>query len=267
MLCGIVEPTSGSGLVNGLDILTQQEQIKQSIGYMSQRFSLYEDLSVEENINFFAGIYRLSAAKKKERKEWVIKMAGLKDLRGSLTGILSVGWKQRLALGCAIIHEPEILFLDEPTSGVDPISRGNFWQLIKEMARRGVTVFVTTHYMDEAENCDRLALIFQGDIIALGTPEELKTRDMKKDVLQINLPQPEDWIESLSKVPGIRETALFGTSLHAVVDNAAAASGKLKSLFASRGLKDYSLRQIVPSLEDVFVALIEAHSRPEAVPK
>jgi ABC-2 type transport system ATP-binding protein len=207
----------------------------------------------------------LSAAKKKERKEWVIKMAGLEDLRGSLTGILSVGWKQRLALGCAIIHEPEILFLDEPTSGVDPISRGNFWQLIKEMARQGVTVFVTTHYMDEAENCDRLALIFQGGIIALGTPLELKTRDMKKEVLKIDLPRPEDWIEPLAKVPGISETALFGTSLHAVVDNADAVSGKLKSLFAARGLKDYVLRQIVPSLEDVFVALIEAHSRSEAV--
>ena len=175
MLCGIVIPTSGKGQVAGFDIVTQPESIKSHIGYMSQKFSLYEDLTVEENVDFYSGIYRIPKGKKQQRKEWVIQMAGLQQHRNSLTRTLSSGWKQRLSLGCAILHEPPILFLDEPTSGVDPISRRNFWNLIYEMAGRGVTVFVTTHYMDEAEYCDRLALIYRGELIAAGSPEELKT--------------------------------------------------------------------------------------------
>jgi ABC-2 type transport system ATP-binding protein len=174
MLCGILSPTSGEGHVGGLDIMTDQERIKESIGYMSQKFSLYDDLTVEENINFYSGIYRIPAGEKKERKEWILKMADIEEHRNSLTKTLSVGWKQRLALGCAIIHEPKIIFLDEPTSGVDPAARKNFWHLIREMAKQGVTVFVTTHYMDEAGNCDRLSLIYRGSIIAMGTPQELK---------------------------------------------------------------------------------------------
>ena len=174
MLCGILTPTSGEGRVAGFDIATQPEQIKENIGYMSQRFSLYEDLTVEENIAFYAGVYRLPAAKRLERTEWVIRMAGLTERRRSLAGELSGGWRQRLALGCAILHEPPIVFLDEPTSGVDPLSRRKFWELIYSLAEGGVTVFVTTHYMDEAENCDRLALIYRGELIAVGTPLELK---------------------------------------------------------------------------------------------
>jgi ABC-2 type transport system ATP-binding protein len=259
MLCGILSPTSGGGHVGGFNILTQSESIKQNIGYMSQRFSLYEDLTVEENIDFYSGIYRIGREKRNQRKEWVIKMAGLDEFRSSYTGILSVGWKQRLALGCAILHEPPIVFLDEPTSGVDPISRRNFWALIKEMAAKGVTVFVTTHYMDEAENCDRMALIYRGSIIATGTPHQLKTEFMKEDVLEISVPRPEDWMERLAAIEAIRETALFGTSLHAVSVNAEAAMRGAQELFAKEGITGYKMSKIEPTLEDVFVSLIESY--------
>ena len=185
VLCGILTPTSGRGKVAGFDILTQAEKIKQNIGYMSQKFSLYEDLTVEENLNFYAGIYTIPARLIPERKEWALKMAGLQEKRLTITRNLAGGWKQRLALGCAILHEPSILFLDEPTSGVDPLSRRQFWDLIYEMAGKGVTIFVTTHYMDEAEYCDRLALINQGKIIALGTPGELKSGQMPEDVWEL----------------------------------------------------------------------------------
>ena len=178
MLCGILPPTSGSGTVAGFAITSQPERIKENIGYMSQRFSLYEDLTVEENIAFYAGVYRLPPGKRQERTEWVIAMAGLTERRTSLAGELSGGWRQRLALGCAILHEPPIVFLDEPTSGVDPLSRRKFWELIYVMANHGVTVFVTTHYMDEAEYCDRLAMIYRGELVAVGTPEELKRERM-----------------------------------------------------------------------------------------
>jgi ABC-2 type transport system ATP-binding protein len=183
MLCGILEPTSGSGSVAGFDIATQPERIKENIGYMSQRFSLYEDLTVEENIAFYGGIYRIPAQRLKERAEWVIRMAGLTERRHSKAGELSGGWRQRLALGCAILHEPAIVFLDEPTSGVDPLSRRTFWELIRSMAADGVTVFVTTHYMDEAEFCDRLALIYHGELVAVGTPQELKQEQVRAGVL------------------------------------------------------------------------------------
>lgn len=183
MMCGILPPTSGKGSVAGFDIAQQPEMIKENIGYMSQRFSLYEDLTVEENIAFYAGVYRLSAARRQERSEWVIRMAGLTERRTSKAGELSGGWRQRLALGCAILHEPPIIFLDEPTSGVDPLSRRKFWELIYSLAGSGVTIFVTTHYMDEAEYCDQLALIYRGELIAVGTPEELKRERAQEGVL------------------------------------------------------------------------------------
>jgi ABC-2 type transport system ATP-binding protein len=261
MLCGIIIPTYGNGHVGGYDIIKEQDLIKQNIGYMSQRFSLYEDLTVEENINFYSGIYRVAPDKKNERKEWVLKMAGLEELRSSRTGILSGGWKQRLALGCAIIHEPQILFLDEPTAGVDPIARQMFWNLIKDMARKGVTIFVTTHYMDEAENCNRLALIYNGAIVATGTPHQLKTEFMKEDVLTISVPQPEEWIERLNRLTDIRETALFGTTLHAIVNNEESALTSIKELFARESTIDYDVKRITPSLEDVFVSLIKSYDK------
>jgi len=176
MLCGILPPTSGKGFVAGFDIRTQPELVKAHIGYMSQKFSLYQDLTVEENIDFFSGIYRIPAEKKKPRKEWVLEMAGLAEHRRRLTAELAGGWKQRLALGCAVLHEPPVVFLDEPTSGVDPINRRRFWVLIYELSTAGTTVFLTTHYMDEAEYCHRLGLIHGGRLVALGTPQELKHR-------------------------------------------------------------------------------------------
>jgi len=261
MLCGIIAPTSGKGQVGGNDIITQQERIKQNIGYMSQRFSLYDDLTVEENIDFYGGIYRLSPGKMFERKKWVLAMAQLEELRSKLTGTLSGGWKQRLALGCAIIHEPPILFLDEPTSGVDPISRERFWDIIQTLARNGVTVFVTTHYMDEAENCGRIALIYKGEIIAMDTPLGLKTNRMQEDVLRIALAHPEDWQEPLKTIPSVKETALFGSALHAVVDNAQEAIPHVKGFLLRSEISDCVVEKIPPSLEDVFVSLIEAHDK------
>lgn len=187
MLCGILPPTSGTGQVGGFDINRQQYRIKETIGYMSQKFSLYEDLTIEENIDFYSGIYKLSKEKKKSRKDWIMKMTGLGDLRSNLTRTLSTGFKQRLAFGCAVIHEPQIVFLDEPTSGIDPIARKNFWKLIRQMAESGVTIFVTTHYMDDAGNCDRISLIYNGMIIAMGGPEELKKSLPKKGAEEISL--------------------------------------------------------------------------------
>lgn len=255
MLCGLLTPSAGSGTVGGFNIMTEAEEIKKNIGYMSQKFSLYDDLTVEENINFFSGIYRVPREKKRERKEWVLEMAGIADRRGALTKTLSGGFKQRLALGCAILHEPPIIFLDEPTSGVDPISRRNFWRLIYAMSREGKTIFVTTHYMDEAEYCDRLALIYRGKIIAEGTPTTLKQEYMERDVLEIEVEQVVDALEVLEQ-SGI-ETAIFGSVLHATVTDAGQESQRIRESLVKAGLKVVRIEKIVPSLEDVFVTLIE----------
>src|SRR5512138_2767951 len=186
MLCGLLLPTAGEGTVGGFDIMRQSEEIKKNIGYMSQKFSLYDDLTIEENIDFFSGIYGVSDSKKTERKEWVLDMAGIADSRTLITRTMASGFKQRLALGCAVIHEPPIIFLDEPTSGVDPISRRRFWNLIYDLSSKGTTVFVTTHYLDEAEYCDRLALIYRGKIIAEGRPDVMKKEYMHKEILEIS---------------------------------------------------------------------------------
>jgi ABC-2 type transport system ATP-binding protein len=261
MLCGILEPTAGSGTVAGFDLGRDAERIKENIGYMSQKFSLYEDLTVEENIDFYSGIYRIPAARKTERKNWVLRMAGLERLRNARTAVLSGGWKQRLALGCAILHEPPILFLDEPTSGVDPISRRRFWDLIHELAGRGVTVFVTTHYMDEAEYCDRLGLIYRGELIALGTPQELKTARMQDEILEIACDRPTNALPVVEAVAGIKEVSLFGAVLHAVTADPAAVRGTIAAALTAAGHGDLRIEAIPPSLEDVFVSLIEAHDR------
>ena len=226
MLCGILSPSGGRGTVAGLDIRTQAEQIKANVGYMSQKFSLYQDLTVEENIDFYAGIYGISGREKAERKQWVIEMSGLQSHRKSLTAVLSGGWKQRLALGCAILHRPPILFLDEPTSGVDPISRRQFWDLIYEMSDEGVTVFVTTHYMDEAEYCDRLAMIYRGELIAQGPPEQLKHEAMEEEVLEVHCERPEAAMDALADLASVKEVALFGRSLHLVADDGERAAGE-----------------------------------------
>lgn len=255
MLCGLLTPTSGGGSVGGLDITRQSEEIKKIIGYMSQRFSLYDDLTVEQNIDFFLGIYNVPRAKAPGRKEWALSMAGLSDRRRALTRTLPGGVKQRLALGCAILHEPPILFLDEPTSGVDPISRRNFWNLIYGMAEGGSTVFVTTHYMEEAEYCDRLALIYRGRIIAEGAPKTLKQTAMTKDVLEVEVENPVKAMEALNKA-GF-EPAIFGSSLHVTVDDGEIAEPAIRQALAGAGMEPVRLAKIAPSLEDVFVNLIE----------
>lgn len=264
MLCGILAPSNGSGTVAGFDIVREPERIKTVIGYMSQKFSLYEDLTVEENIDFYSGIYRIPPEKKAERREWVIDMAGLREHRASRTAVLSAGWKQRLALGCAILHEPPVIFLDEPTSGVDPISRRNFWDLIYRLADRGATVFVTTHYMDEAEYCDRLGLIYRGELIASGSPEELKTRFMKEEVVEVLCDRPQDAMESIEKIEGVRHAALFGAGLHVVAENAATAVPAIAAALAGLDITVRGTETILPSLEDVFVSLIEARDRLES---
>jgi len=263
MLCGILTPSDGTGTVAGFDINRQAEEIKSNIGYMSQRFSLYEDLTVEENIDFYSGIYRIPPDRKRERKEWVIEMSGLAEHRHSRTATLSGGWKQRLALGCAILHEPPIIFLDEPTSGVDPISRRNFWDLIYRLAGDGVTVFVTTHYMDEAEYCDRLGLIYRGELIALGSPGELKTDHMDEEIVELSCDRPQDALEIIEALPGVRHVALFGRGVHAVVEQADRAIPLIVDRLTQAGFPALRPEQIVPSLEDVFVSLIEARDRAE----
>ncbi len=261
MLCGLLTPTSGAGTVGGFNIMKDQELIKQNIGYMSQKFSLYDDLTVEENIEFYSGIYKLSKSDRAERMEEVIKQAGIEDFRKNLTRALSGGWKQRLALGCAILHKPKMIFLDEPTSGVDPITRANFWSIIKEMAGRGVTVFVTTHYMDEAENCDRMTLIYKGTIIAIGTPEEMKTEIMKDEILEVRVPDAEEWTDKLTALPGVKDAALFSNNIHTVVESAKVGSASIEAAFKKAGVKDYTVKKIKPSLEDVFVSSIEKYDK------
>jgi len=263
MLCGLLEPNGGSGTVAGFDIRTQREQIKGAIGYMSQRFSLYEDLTVEENIDFYSGIYRIPKEKKIPRKEWVIEMAGLQHHRHSRTGLLPGGWKQRLSLGCALLHEPKILFLDEPTSGVDPASRRNFWELIHGMAEGGVTVFVTTHYMEEAEYCDRLALIYRGELIAVGSARELKEHDMADQVLRIACRRPQEALTLLASQEGVRDAALFGKEIHVMTADADALAASLHRVLETAGFQVEAVERITPSLEDVFVSLIEARDRAE----
>jgi ABC-2 type transport system ATP-binding protein len=257
MLCGIYTPTSGSGSVGGFDIIKEQFQIKEHIGYMSQKFSLYDDLTVEENIDFYSRIYNIPEGQREKRKDETIQLAGIEDFRKSLTSTLSGGWKQRLALGCAIIHQPKIIFLDEPTSGVDPITRANFWSVIKDMASQGKTIFVTTHYMDEAENCNRLVMIYHGTMIAMGSPEEMKTKVMKHEILEIVMPKAETWLEKIAVLKTVKETALFGISIHAVVYDAKNAALELSRLFDSQGASGYSINKIKASLEDVFVSLVE----------
>ncbi len=260
ILCGLLAPSAGAGHVGGFDIRRQQEQIKQHIGYMSQRFSLYHDLTVEENINFYGGIYGLSGARLRGRKEWALEMAGLNQRRTALTATLAGGWKQRLALGCAILHEPRILFLDEPTSGVDPISRRSFWDLIYAMAGAGVTVFVTTHYMDEAEYCDRIGLIFRGQLIALGTPEQLKREQMRGAILAVACARPQDALDVIEALPDVKEAALFGSGLHVVTLDPERVAAALRTELPRRGFELTRLERISPALEDVFVSLIEQYS-------
>ena len=257
MLCGLLMPTLGKGRVAGFDINEEPEKIKQVIGYMSQKFSLYDDLTVAENLHFFGGIYGLSGPLQTEREEEVLEMAGLRDLRDRMTRNLAVGWKQRLALGCAILHQPSVLFLDEPTSGVDPISRRNFWSLIQQMGEMGVTTFVTTHYMDEAEYCDRLALIYRGKIIALGTPTELKLETLPQGIMEVECHPLVPALDLLKRESWISEAAIFGDSLHVIGKEEIDLEREVPALFQKHGIFLRRMGWMRPSLEDVFVSLVE----------
>jgi ABC-2 type transport system ATP-binding protein len=260
MLCGLLRPTSGQALVAGYDVARQPEQVRRRIGYMSQKFSLYNDLRVIENIRFFASMYDVPAAVLKEREAWVLEMAGLTGREQSLTGTLPSGWKQRLALGCAVLHRPPILFLDEPTSGVDPISRREFWDLIHSMTAEGITVLVTTHYMDEAEYCNRLVLIFQGRIVASGSPTELKQTAMSGELLFIACEPLSLALDTLRAMPEVTDAAVFGNALHVVVPEAAQAIPRLRGALSERGVTVTDMAPIRPSLEDVFVSLTAAQA-------
>ncbi len=260
MLCGLLTPTSGSGRVLGLDILRESERIKQRLGYMSQRFSLYEDLTVKENIEFYGGIYGVTNSRLAERKAWVLEMAGLTERQHSTTGELATGWKQRLALGCAMVHEPDILFLDEPTGGVDPASRRNFWELIYRVAEQGVTVFVTTHYMDEAEHCDRLAMIYRGQLIALGSPRELKENAVQGVLLEAEVEPLMEALAVLETEPAAQDVAIFGNAMHITIA-AAEDEAAVRAAVQRAGITVHTLQPIFPSLEDVFVSLVEQADR------
>jgi len=257
MLCGLLDPTSGMASVGGFDIRRQPEKVKRAIGYMSQRFSLYEDLTVAENIRFFGGAYGLTGKALDARLPWVLRMAGLAGRERSLTRTLSAGWKQRLALGCAVLHEPKIVFLDEPTGGVDPASRRRFWELINGLSEGGVTVFVTTHYMDEAEYCNDIRLIHAGRIVAGGSPQELKTAVIRNPILEVSSDRVVDAMEVLQKEPWVLETSIFGTSLHVSVADESEGRRLIRERLARAGIAVLRLDRIRPSLEDVFIHKIE----------
>lgn len=257
MLCGILEPTSGDALVAGHSVMKSPDEVKLNIGYMSQRFSLYDDLTVEENINFFAGVYGLKGKLLEGRKRWVLEIANLKNKETALTGSLPGGIKQRLALGTAVIHKPKIVFLDEPTSGVDPISRRSFWELINDLSEAGTTVFVTTHYLEEAEFCNNIILINAGKLIAEGNPKELKTEYLKNDIIDVECSNSVKALEILEKEIYVNETSIFGNNLHLIVNDKYKNEKQIKSILFENNIDTKRINKIVPTLEDVFIHLLD----------
>lgn len=257
MLCGLLSPTSGTAMVGGVDVSRDPEAVKRSIGYMSQKFSLYEALTVDQNIEFFGGVYGLSGERFAARRQFIIEMAGLKGRETTLTRDLPGGWRQRLALGCAILHEPRIVFLDEPTGGVDPLSRRRFWDLIGELSREGVTVLVTTHYLDEAEHCHRIAIIHAGKMAALGTATELKRVFADRPIFEIYASKPVDAMEILDRHERVEKTSLFGTAVHAVVKDRSTDAAMLSSVLNAKGIDVTAIGAVSPSLEDVFLDVVE----------
>ena len=264
MLCGLLAPTSGTAHVAGIDVGRDPEAVKKRIGYMSQRFSLYEVLTVGQNIRFFSGIYGLKGRARDERHAFVLDLAGLRGREHILTRDLPGGWRQRLALGCAILHEPRIVFLDEPTGGVDPVSRRDFWRLIDRLSTAGVTTLVTTHYLDEAEHCHRIAMIHAGQVVALGTTTELKAIFADQRILEIHSPTPVDAMRVLDDMPDVEKTSLFGTSVHAVLASGVHDVSRVVERLRSGGIETTSAELVSPSLEDVFLEVVE---RAEATQK
>jgi ABC-2 type transport system ATP-binding protein len=256
MLCGLLRPTSGTAMVGGIDVGTDPEAVKRRIGYMSQRFSLYESLTVDENIRFFGGVYGLDRERLAARREFVLEMAGLRGRETTLARTLSGGWRQRLALGCAILHEPPIVFLDEPTGGVDPLSRRRFWRLIDQLSKAGVAVLVTTHYLDEAEHCQRIAIIQAGRLAALGTVAELKQTFASRPIVEVHAPLPVEAMKALDAMAEVEKTSIFGTAVHAVL-RTALDPAVLASRLRGHGVEVSSCGLVEPSLEDVFLDVAE----------
>ncbi len=257
MLTGLLSPSSGGGQVAGFDIRTQRDAIRRHIGYMSQKFSLYSDLTVSENIELFGGLYGVTGDLFQERRSWILEMAELTGSVDRLTEDLPLGWKQRLALGCATVHQPPILFLDEPTSGVDPVARRRFWDLIAEMSDLGTTIFVSTHYMEEAEYCHRLALLNRGRLIALDSPRGLRSR-IVEPILGVQTDDAPKAVASLSDTPGVVDVAMFGRALHVTVEDAERGPDLVKDALRQAGRSVGTITPIEPSLEDVFVSLVRA---------
>jgi ABC-2 type transport system ATP-binding protein len=257
MLCGLLRPTSGTARVGGIDVSADPEGVKRRIGYMSQRFSLYERLTIDDNIRFFGGIYGLRGKAFDERRAFVLDMAGLKGREHARTSDLAGGWRQRLALGCAILHQPPIVFLDEPTGGVDPLSRRRFWDLIDALSQGGTTVLVTTHYLDEAEHCHRLALIHAGKLAALGNATALKQRFSERPILEIEATDPVAAMAALERLPGVEKTSLFGTAVHAVLRDRSIDAAVIQRELAQTGNELVAATEVAPSLEDVFLDVVE----------
>jgi ABC-2 type transport system ATP-binding protein len=256
VLCGLLRPSEGRALVAGIDVARNPEQVRQHIGYMSQKFSLYNDLTVAENLRFFGGVYHVANAELPERMRFATQMAGLVGREDALVSTLASGWKQRLALGCAILHRPAILFLDEPTSGVDPASRRRFWDLIHSLSGEGVTVLVSTHYMDEAEYCNRIALINQGQLVAIGSPGELKRKGSGGQLLLVECDAVGPALAALQSAPGVRDAAIFGNAIHVLVGDAEQQLDELPRYLGLRGLGYTRIVPIEHTLEDVFVELV-----------
>lgn len=258
MMCGILEPSSGDAIVSGCSIANDPDNVKLNIGYMSQRFSLYNDLSVGENIDFFGGVYGLEGKELEERKKWVLEIANLQDKENVLTGSLPGGIKQRLALGTAVIHKPSIVFLDEPTSGVDPISRRSFWDIIHNLSEQGVTVFVTTHYLEEAEYCNNIILIDSGELIAEGSSKELKRKYINHKIIEIECSNVIKSLDVLDKENFVIDTSIFGNTIHvSVTENENYEMLIRRALENEKDIKIKRISEITPTLEDVFIHLLE----------
>ncbi len=257
MMCGLLKPTSGTASVDGVDVSRNPEEVKRRIGYMSQKFSLYQTLTVEQNIRFFGALYGLSDDRISARKTFVLEMAGLTGRENTRARDLAGGWRQRLALGCAILHEPRIVFLDEPTGGVDPISRRRFWRLIEDLSRDGVTILVTTHYLDEAEHCHRIAIVNAGKLAAIGTSLELKKIFAGRPIVEIHSDRPVDVMRALEDMPDVEKTTVFGTAVHAVLRTPDIDLNSLHERLSGRGLTIGGVDRVLPSLEDVFLDVVE----------
>jgi len=260
MLCGLLRPTSGTATVGGVDVASDPEAVKLRIGYMSQKFSLYEALTVDQNIRFFGGVYGLEGERFARRRAFALEMAGLVGREKTLTKELAGGWRQRLALGCAILHEPPIVFLDEPTGGVDPVSRRQFWRLIDHLSQQGTTVLVTTHYLDEAEHCHRIAVMNAGKLAALGTTHELKQVFSGRPIMEVQAPSAVAAMRALEQLPEVEKTSLFGTAVHAVLRSRETTAASVIGGLRASGVTVTSVMPVEPSLEDVFLDLVERTS-------